>query len=359
MRKRIIRLPLLSRILLLVLMVSTPAFAQTTPPSTPTTKSTPKQIVIEIYSPPKGFTIYIISFAFAEMLNKRSSFIKASAVETLGGPDALYAIQKLPPERRKNAITLQQETEWPRAIKGLPPYTDPIPDLRMMMTAYEYGSTHHPITLDPKIKTYKDMIGKRVGTAPPGGGFNMFTQFVMKECWGIADKVKMEYMRFDGLKQALLNGLIDVAWMPSPTGPIGKYELSPVTMEIAAMKPIYFIPTEKEDLAKGVAQSYYKPVYVTIPKGSFGKNLPQEDLPSSVIFCAWFCWKDADPEVIHEIVRIHNQFGKDFDGPLPSMAGFAANKNMMGYSKYLKEEYMHPGAVKFFKENNLKIGIPD
>jgi TRAP transporter TAXI family solute receptor len=337
-------------VLVLAALAFMPACAKPSPTPPPRTP-----VNVEFYSPPKGFTIYMLTFAFAEIVNKHSDWVKASTLETLGGADAMYAMAKLPPERRKNSMAFQMETEWTRATQGLPPYTEPLPDLRIMMSGYEYGGVLQAVTLNPEIKSYKDMIGKRVAlTPPPGGAYYGF--YTVMESWGILDKVKLEYLAFSAMKDSLLTGLIDVGWMGLTIGPFDHYVLSPIVLELAATKPVYFIPHEKADVMEINKKTYYKMVPIVIPKGALGSGMPQQDLPTNAFFNLWFCWKDADPDVIYEICRIWYEFGHELDAAVPAIAGFASNKGRMGYSPYLEEKSMHPGALKFFKEHEIKIG---
>ncbi len=337
------------------------ACAKPAPAPTPTPTPTPApapakhpEVNLEFYSPPKGTTIYQMVFAFADIINKNHPWLRAQAVETHGGQDALYTMEGLPPERRVLSLTPTLGSEKVRAENAIIPYTKKITGLKHVM---RYTGSGNPIvTNDPKIKTYKDLIGKRVGTWARSSGNSVWSDFIMKECWGIYDQCEVKYMGLGDLKNALVDGMVDAAFLPVAEGEFQKtYNMSGITKAAFAARKLYWIPITKEAQEKGMAQSYHKVTPIVYKKGILGDGEPPFDLPTTLQYATWVCWHDADSEVITEILKTFAANIDKFEEYLPAAKG-TFTKESMAYSAYISEDTLHPAALKYYKDNNIKIG---
>ncbi len=65
------------------------------------------------------------------------------------------------------------------------------------------------VTLDPEIKSGKDLIGKRLGFPPKQHGLAKDANFAFGKIWAVLNKVKVIHMSTDLQKDALLDGTVD------------------------------------------------------------------------------------------------------------------------------------------------------
>ncbi|MBN1105175.1 MAG: hypothetical protein JXL84_17305, partial [Deltaproteobacteria bacterium] len=116
-----------------------------------------KPYQIEIYTFRVGTFTYAMGVALAEMINKQSSWLRATAIEASSGA-VTPKILAMEPASRKKIIGFMDRWE---PETGYPPFKEPYMGIKEM--AVIGFVTNGFVTLDPKIKTVKDFSGKKVG----------------------------------------------------------------------------------------------------------------------------------------------------------------------------------------------------
>ena len=95
------------------------------------------------------------------------------------------------------------------------------------------------------------------------------------------------------------------------------------------------------------------PIYFdTLPAGNFGPKQP-EAVGMIAQMPGLFADLEMDEEVAYEIVRIAYEHGAEFKSYHRALAGLEI-KERLGW--VAPEDFMHPGAVRFYKEKGIKIG---
>jgi TRAP transporter TAXI family solute receptor len=308
---------------------------------------------IEIYSLPLGYNVYNMGVALSEEINKNTKLLKAVHFE---GKDPTVHMKMLivEPERKKHSIFFTDSwATWAgeKQLGGLKGVKYDFSKFRGLFALSAGPNTL--VTVNPKIKTLEDLKGKRVVlTSTPGGVVDLVLGGILKEA-GIFDHLKIQYIKPKEAVDALKDGLIDAAMfglslrgLPNIWGP------SPSLVELASTKDTYFIPISGKYIRAFAEKTGCSVGVVTIPPKMLG---PLQTEPLEVInkHIFWGVHLEMPDDVVREVLNIvYNRANvfKEYD-PL----GKILSKETMARMG-LKEEQIHPAALKFYKEKNISIG---
>ena len=162
---------------------------------------------IQIYSNPFGNSTYVLSFALAEIVNKNSSKLHMTCLESKGSAVNILYLQKNP-EALKNTVILANPFAVTQAERADPPFSKPFKGLRAIALIGNMGG--FLTTTNPNIKTVEDMSGKSLGLGPKGITLEYVPRYILQYGYGIFDKLgRVSYSPFDATKDALIDG----SWM--------------------------------------------------------------------------------------------------------------------------------------------------
>jgi TRAP transporter TAXI family solute receptor len=310
---------------------------------------------ISILSSLGGFPPTILSQALATILHQTHPWLRATNYETLGFGDNIKRMHADPAGRKDTLFMADGNIVW-LASRGVFPFKETEKYDTWRAVALSNLSCVPIITLDPKIKTFRDLKGKRLNSGPRIAMMSV----VIKACgeveggWGrsIYDKIKQQFMPGPPSKDALLDGLIDATQMPTaslaPTWVPG-----PLLMEITAGRRTYAVDWGKEALL-AARDKYPLPSLQTveIPPGAYGlSNKKPTTSPSGSVL--WFADVTMPEDVVYEIAKtIYENINR--------FAEFHALGKLMNRENLTKipmpEDRWHPGSRKFFNEKGIKLG---
>jgi len=304
---------------------------------------------IEIYTFKVGTLTYAMGVALAEMINKQSSWLKATAIEASSAVVTARIVATEPAARKKIMGFMNR---W-EPETGYPPFKQPYMGIKEM--AVIGFATNGFVTLDPSIKTVKDFSGKKVGlgTSPSAARVDMPKAAVVKA--GAKDVKFMELGFQDGIRalgDGLVGGLLSATFMSDAKNL--KFGPNPALGELIATKNVYYASFDKKafddaqkELAKGTVMEYYS---YTIPAGCLPKQAEPWVVQGGPI--TWNCDKEMPDEVVYEIIRIMASNTAGFEKYHP-LGKTITPENM---AKLATESVVHPGALKYYKEKGIKIG---
>jgi TRAP-type uncharacterized transport system substrate-binding protein len=313
-----------------------------------------EKVELELYSAAKAGTgAYDHTLTLAQMLNDLHPWLRGSGLETMGTLDMLNTMDKLPPERRKNALGIDAfYSAISVARLGLPPWKRKFEDLKFvsnsLFTSFSF------VSYDPDIKSGKDLIGKRVALWPRGSAFNSFGEALLR-AWGIYDQVKLSHHSPMDFKEVLQTGTVDAVLVNTGMERAdGGLTTSGYLIPLLQAKKSYFVNIPKEDLATVNKQNPWKIWARVTPKGALAGGYPLEDTGVLAVSTGIWCWDTADAGVIYELVKFLDENAAEWTKRTNGdpMGG----QHMAEQYPGLTEDMVHPGALKYFKEKNYRIG---
>ena len=310
---------------------------------------------LTLTSLPAGFAAYSLSVALADMINKDSTWLRATAVEGRGPVVPLKMLAK-DPKKRKDLLFFLTPWEIWQAKKQIGPFKGlPFDYDKFRYVCLVGWSIDVLYTLDPKIKTIKDIRGKRI-VVDAGPGRTRLIQFkgIFKAA-GIADEVKFEYMTGKAAADAVRDGLIGVAYAgASLWKPPNTWAPSPFTAELVASKDVYFISTPEKYIKAMMQETGFPSTWVALPPKTMGP-LQTEPCIGLTRLNAWAAHIDMPDHVVTEILRVAYRNADKFKEYVPA-GEIITKKNLaaMGVS----EDRLHPAALNFYEEKSIPIASP-
>ncbi len=293
--------------------------------------------------------IYFESFAEAAIINKYSSWLRAEAVASAASGKHLLDISKKP-ELRKNTFFQTPETTNELARRGIKPYKKPYTGARFVVIYFD--SAQGFITYNDSIKTWQDLKGKRIQHMPTFVSSGRGLSHLLKDVWKIADKSSVSSNFMPAMARALRDGTADAVHMT--INGIGDHRvLGPDLERLTAEKPGYHwisIPAEHVPAVSKASNMPFHPV--TFSSGRFpGMTRGNVTLLANVLGL----WADEtmDPDVVYEFVKV---IYEHTDGLKDRYAGTSITRETMAMMP-VPEDLFHPGALKFYKEKGVPIGL--
>lgn len=303
---------------------------------------------IKIMGLPMGYTGYTLSFGLTNIINKHSKKLHATFEAGSGTfSNQLYIMNK--PEAAKNTIIFTNQVAIWMAEKAWPPLTKPYLDLRCITKSVTNPNTF--VTLNPKIKTLEDCVGKSVALGPKASSI-WVEPFIILEYLGLHDKMKLSAMSFGTIKDALLTGSVDVGFLAFTDMGDNKVIGIPATDELARTKPMYVISTPP-DVVHGTEKK--TGAWLGVDKWSLPATgpTPAQEFWAIVSTNGWWCHKDMPAAIIEEVLNVlyeHSGEMVNYDA-----SGKAMTRDTMARLP-LPEDKFSPTAVKFYKSKGIRIG---
>ena len=345
MRHKILALGNIFFALVLSVLLVVPAFAKS--------KASEGKIDIQIYSNPFGHTTYVLSFALAEIVNKNSTRLHMTCVESKGSSANILYVQKNP-AARKYTVVLANPFAVNQAANADPPFKKPFTGLKAVSMIGDMCG--FLLTTNPEIKTIQDLAGKRVALGIKGVTIEYIPRFILKYGYGIFDDLgRVSYSSFDGIKNALIDGTVDAGLQSSVMWGEEEYKNwvpIPATDELLATKKCYIVDIEEGAFKKAREKSGYPIYFLKAKPKAFGKSAA---FGGNRIWWSnsWWVHESMDDDVVREICSIIYDHAKDFVTYHASGRGIT-QKTLANVA--VPEEDFHPAAARFYKEKGLKVG---
>jgi TRAP transporter TAXI family solute receptor len=195
------------------------------------------------------------------------------------------------------------------------------------------------------IKNFADLAGKKVNLGPAGSGGVPIARSIFKAL-GLADKIKLNYLNFEGAAQALKDGQMDVTI--SPGGPY----VTPSVVEISRSVPIRLLEPSPEEAKKVEAELSYLYLGSIPPNKAPGENADKE---RKAFFWSmyWVAQASMPEQVVYDILQVTQEpKNKELLGKVLNY-WVSAGPDFSGMAKVSIP--IHAGAVKFWKEKGVKI----
>ena len=195
------------------------------------------------------------------------------------------------------------------------------------------------VTMDPAIKTVADLKGKNVSIGASGSGVNFNAIDVLKAYDMTLDDIKPQYLDFADSADGLKDGKIDAAFIVAgaPTTAI---------TDLSVSGQVYLVGFDKEHIDKLVADCPYYSQY-TIKKDVY--NTP-DDVTTVAVAAVVLASNDVSEDAVYNFLTA------TFDNLDELTKAHAKGAELsLEFASSITDVPYHPGAVKFFAENNITV----
>ncbi|HVL55710.1 MAG TPA: TAXI family TRAP transporter solute-binding subunit [Burkholderiaceae bacterium] len=302
-------------------------------------------VTISLITAPFGTGSYVLGAALEDIARKNHPWLRVSHAES---PGFVFNIRKLDrePELKKTMVVGSGSGVSGLAISGLKPFDKKYPPLKVIAN---YNLTAVWLaTLDPNIKSVKDLNGKKVALGrAPQINWAVQPEWTMRHGWGL-DKVNIQYVGTKEAVDALLDGTADAAVVGGYFDPLTKkLELSPQTVEfLASGRRITHLPWGTDAVKKTIAQGMNM-APVTVPANTIqGVGSPMEIFADAT---AWMVAPEFPEELAYELTKLIINNIKTF-GEVHAI-GKLMSLDAMAYGWDPKD--IHPGALRAYQEAGL------
>jgi len=315
--------------------------------------SAQKPYQIKIFTPPAVMATYAIGVGMAELINKHSTWLKATIVEGKSPTENLKRVVANP-KFRKTVICAITEPTHHEALKNFPIFKTIKYDFNGIRYVFPVSIVLNAlITLDPKIKTLKDVKGKRICiiNRPTRTAMSDMAYYCLKAA-GVSQKdMKVEYMSYKPAHTALMDRLLDVAETAGVMIGPHRYVLSPFVVEVIDTRKTYFLDYDSkvlERMFKETGNPYYP---LTIPANTFRNQIKPWNI--AAMYVTWAVTDEMPDYVVGEILRVVWE-NLDKFGNYHPMGKFLSPKTMGIMGKNLN--FYHPEALKILKKEGSPTG---
>jgi TRAP transporter TAXI family solute receptor len=282
---------------------------------------------------------YTLAAGVAENTNTKTTLLRITAETSAGFVENVRLVG-----RGETQLALTGGTQIYEGLRGLGPYKGEPPYRDLRGVAVAYGS-NNSWNAREGINSIAELAGKTVSVGPPGSAIAQLGVLIL-DAYGIKDKVKILRLSYEESSTAFVDGRID-AFVGGPAP-------YPAVMQAGAQKKINILPIDAEHIKK--IQKTLPVVPDTVPAGVYDWH--KKDV-TTVGFLAYIvAHKNVPEEAVYELLKVNL-----------SPAGVTYLKrnhrlwNMWNAKAYIEEKgafasegmKLHPGAVKYWKEQGIKI----
>ncbi|RXT07218.1 TAXI family TRAP transporter solute-binding subunit [Ammoniphilus sp. CFH 90114] len=311
---------------------------QTSAPAPAASESPKKQLFLNVATATTAGVYYALGNGMADLWNQKVEGVRASAQATAGSPQNV----KLMSKKEAHVAFVQNGIAY-EAWNGVGQFEGSAEkDIRALTYLYP-NLCYFVVRADSGINSLSDIKGKTIAPGPVGSGTELNAREILSIV-GIDYKdgkdAKAQYVGNAESAQMLLDNQVDVTYISG-----GLPHASVV--EMATSKDVKILPVEGEVRDKLMEKySWYFPV--TIPANSFKGQ--SEAIETVAVANLLLGRADLDEDVVYSMIK------SVYDNKEQLAASFK------GASKMKPEEGLngvtlplHPGAVKYFKEQGLQI----
>ena len=301
---------------------------------------------VSLITGPFGTGSYVLGNALEQITNKHSLTLKVNSTET---PGLVYNAKLLnrAPELKKNTLMSYTTGIDYLATQGAKPFKKKLPGTQLIAN-YNLGSVWLA-SFDPEIRSAEDLVGKRIALGRKTQIlWTVEPEMIIRDGWGLKDKIDIQYLGTKQAAQALLDGSVDAAIIGGYADPInGQFKPSPQTVELlAAGKPLYHIPWGKDAVQKlidnGVAMKHLE-----VAAGSV-QGLDTE-LASFFDAIAWVVYPEFDEEQAYQLTKTLIEHIGEFQEYHALGKLMSAQSMSFGWDT----DKIHPGALRAYREAGL------
>lgn len=280
-----------------------------------------------------GGTWYPLGGGVASMINTYVKGYYAAAHPSGASLENIRAIAK-----KQDTLSLSMPDTAFQAFNGMEAFNSkPVKELRGLMSTYPIDIQFFT-PANGKIKTIKELKGKKVAVGAPGSGTEAMARYVLKAYGLTYDDIDEQFLSATETTEAIKDGNIDAGIVTLGTP-------APTLMDLATQRDILFLDIET-DVAEKINKEFPAYFPTTIPAGTYkGQDKPHHTLSWMGIFVVH---QEMSDTLVYDILKAVF----DHKDELDKIHAQFKNINLENAVKGMPIPF-HPGAQKFFKEKGM------
>jgi TRAP transporter TAXI family solute receptor len=315
-----------------------------------------EEVTLTLYTMPSGGIVYTLGFALAELINKNSEWLRCNAVETASTFENLQYIVGHPDKKNVylgSAVTIGVD----QLAMAMKPYDKIGPWKKTKWVSLMASIGSPQITLDPNIKTWRDLDGKTYGLDTMGSTNQFMQEWLMDYAWKDRNKVKLTYGNTANIAvDRLLDGTIDITWTGAVMLGAGEYKdwkPMPPFERLLAARQVYIMELDEKDIAIAREKTGAESLALI---GGEAKEIGKSKVPQwkgLLNSLGWLVHEDMDDEIVTEIIRVIYENADQFVNY--HAVGKGITKETLGQLPVPRDSY-HPAVIKFLEAKGQKVG---
>lgn len=302
---------------------------------------------VTVLTAPLGTGSYVLGATFEKISKETKAGIIVNSSQS---PGFVYNIKKLTRDKaaQKNTVIGSGAGLASLATTGSAPFRRKYAPLKLIAD-YEVEGTWLA-TLNPKIKTVRDLIGKKVALGRSAQiNWTIEPRQIIKYGYGIPlSKINLQYVSIKQAANSLLDGTVSAAIVGAYFNPAThKVVLSPQTLDLMSSgRKIHFIPWSKKAIVKTAKHGLAIAPY-TIAAGSFqGLKHPLQIFSDHT---AWMVSPNFPKKSAYLLAKLLISHVKEFGNANALGKLMSPELLVSGWPK----SQIAPGALKAYKEAGL------
>lgn len=289
---------------------------------------------------------YVFAQALAFFINKRSDWLRAEVVATPGLTGNSELI-KAKPKEYIGLACFSNFIHWRRGTFGKA--RGFYYGLRFIANANTMTQTI--ITYDPKIKSVRDLVGKRVHVGRKGATNTPDHKAILRE-WGVLDKVTLVHGGYGGGRSKLKDGLVDATFMIFDHIYPRTFKKGRFITELETRGPVYYLDLGRDKLLK-LRKEGFATLPVKVPTGALDPKTQPNDIwayNDAVFFAAD---EQMDEKIVYEVTRIICDSAGQWTSWHPQ--GEHMTMDFIPAMFFLQPQWVHPGAKKYYADHRIEL----
>ena len=203
-----------------------------------------------------------------------------------------------------------------------------------------YAEAVQLVTMDPNIKSVKDLKGKKVSIGAPGSGVYFNAMDVLAAAGLSEEDIQPQYQSFGDSADALKDGKIDAAFVVAgaPT---------PAITELCISKQAYLVPIDG-DVAKKMMESCPFYTTYTIPAKTY--NGQEQDVTTVTVKATLIVSASASEDDVYKLTKAIFENVSAITAENAKGAELSLENATTGMTAPF-----HAGAAKYFAEKNITV----
>ena len=258
-------------------------------------------------------------------------------------PERLNIFAHRSKESRSSAFINVSSVDQKMAMEKKGPswhaYATSFSDLRFVGATVRLA--HGLLTLDRKINSVQDLVGKRIGLVMRPSSLRVLQEALLAGVWDIYDQIIVKEYPPGEMSNALEQGEVDAIFLPVIRETKGK--LLPINIDFNR-RDMHWISISSNDVETAMENTLILADHMVLPEITQSAN-KEEDIGLITFDVAWFTFASTPDDVVYDFL----QTVRHVCPPDINSCSTISTDRLLLWPK-LEARLIHSGAQRFYKE---------